>query len=106
MTTTEPGRYRSRLAKTWTLGLALGFGWLPVWWLAQAEATQGSGVLTLLYFLLLGLAPIPAVTSATLLVRDFGWARGMLGVPAAVLAVAVPGAWHVVKIALAEMGGA
>lgn len=107
MTTVGAGSYPLRLARTWVLCLVLATGWMPLQWLVFSPVVAPeSGTRVLIYFLLLGLAPIPAVTSATLLVRDFGWPRGLLGAPAAILAVTTPGVCNAVRIALAQAGGA
>jgi hypothetical protein len=94
--------YPSRLARTWLIGLVIAFGWLPLKWLVCDSPMPTLQPLEFLYFLLLWVAPIPAVASATLLIRDFGWRRGLLGAPAAVLALTVAGVWHVVAITIEQ----
>ncbi|MDP1631955.1 MAG: hypothetical protein Q8L66_11110 [Caulobacter sp.] len=97
----RPVHFGRDLALTYVFGLLGAFAWVPLVALIDAW-TMTQGPTFILYFALLGLAPVPAIAAATLLVRDHGWRRGCYGAPAAVLAAALPGLWHLARIAITE----
>ncbi|MDP1737796.1 MAG: hypothetical protein Q8L23_10170 [Caulobacter sp.] len=93
--------YARRLALVYALALVGALAWIPLNALYPNWMSDNlPGFFT--YLGALALAPIPAVAAATLLVWDYGWRRGLLGAPAAVLAVTGAGVCNVVRIAIED----
>ncbi|MDP1631956.1 MAG: hypothetical protein Q8L66_11115 [Caulobacter sp.] len=96
----EPNRYAAGLAIAYVLGVlgvvvGLPLGGLFTLW-GEAHFLAYMAALTAP-----ALAPIPVCAAVTLLIRDYGWRRGLWAAPAALATLFVTGLFQLLMIAAA-----